>query len=276
MDFLAGVSIPSFIELPRAANCEIRSLVGYKNGHVLIAPLRCNSWGCLRCSARMTTIWANRVGAAAPERMVTFTNIGETREEINLGLQHIIRRLRKENYTFEYWGVVELHKSRKPHMHLLQRGGYIPKSSLQWAVRSEGWGHCDIRKVNTGWSAVRYCAKHLCHSHGRRWNGRLIRQSRHFFAKSRTQELAESKDPDISWAMVWGRADCVTKILHDQGFVVTQSALGEDWLQGEMKEGTTVQQTRRRSNQMGYGLLDSDELRDLSKQWREGKQDVDA
>lgn len=273
MNFLAGVPIPSFLELPRAANCEVRSLVGHKDGHVLVVPLRCNSWGCLRCSARMTTIWANRVGEAEPERLVTFTNIGETREEINLGLQHVIRRLRKEGYTFEYWGVVELHRSLKPHMHLLQRGGYIPKKSLQWAVRSEGWGHCDIRKVTTGWSAARYCAKHLCHSHGRRWEGRLIRQSRKFFPRSRTEELAESKDNSIEWVMVWGRADCVTKILHDKGFVVTQSALGDDWLEGEAREGTTVKETRFRSARMGYRLLGSVELSSLAHQWKEGKRD---
>jgi hypothetical protein len=258
-----GCSIPSFLELPRAANCEIRSLCGFKDNTVTVAPLRCNSWGCLRCAARMTTIWANRVAEVQPERMVTFTKIGGTRDEIRLGFQHIMRRLRSEGYDFEYWGVVELHISLLPHMHVVQKGSYIPKKALQWAVKREGWGHCDIRKVSSGWSATHYCAKHLCHSHGRRWDGRLIRYSRKFFPRTKADEMAELKDDSVDWAMVFGRADCVADILREKGFAVKQNDLGVDWLAGEAQVAGAVKQTRCRSGHMGYGLVASDKIDEM-------------
>ncbi len=197
--------ITSFLELPRAANCEQRSLVGRYDGVTLVIPLRCGSWSCIRCAARMTTLWANRVGEAKPERLITLTNIGGTREEIRLGLQHIIRRLRSEGAVFQYWGVIELHKSLKPHMHLVQHGSYIPKNLLADAARREGWGHTDIRRITSGWTATRYCAKHLCHSHGRRWDGRLIRYSRGFFPKTKKQLKEERGVSDFDWDMVFGR-----------------------------------------------------------------------
>ncbi len=270
MNSLAGVPITSFLELPRAANCEIRSLCGFKDGHVTVAPLRCNSWGCLRCAARMTTIWANRVTEVKPERMITLTAIGETREEIRVGLQHVIRRLRLEGYDFEYWGVVELHKSLKPHMHILQKGSYIPKKALAWACKREKWGHSDIRKVTTGFSATYYCTKHLCHSHGRRWDGRLIRYSRKFFPRTKADELAALKDPDTTWCMVFGRADCVAEFFTKKGFAVEASPLGQDWLAGEARIGAEVEKSRFRSARMGYRLQASIELLDLADTMSKG------
>lgn len=195
---------------------------------------------------------------------MTMTNIGETREEINLGLQHVIRRLRGCGYEIEYWGVVELHKSMRPHMHLVQRGSYIPKKAFNWAVRAEGWGHNDIRKVTTGWSAARYCAKHLCHSHQRRWPGRLIRFSRGFLLDQEERLAREQAKSDMAWHMVFGRADCVTGILQSKGFEVEMAPLGDDVLMGERPNVAGETWARRRTGRMGYGIQSSAEIDELA------------
>ncbi len=255
--------MPSFLELPRAANCESRSLVGTYDNKIIIIPLRCGSWGCIRCSARMTTIWSHRVAAADPERMVTFTRVGLNRHDIRIGLQTILRDLRKRNFEFEYWGVVELHQSGVPHMHVVQRGSYIPKSELSAACGRAGWGFSDIRKITTGWSAARYCAKHLCHSHGRRWDGRLIRYSRKFFEKDCGQGDLKEATKEMCFSPFFGRADELADKYRARGAEVEVGDMGIDWIMGEELLGNEVVQRYARNTKKGYGI-DSDAYSEVS------------
>jgi hypothetical protein len=244
--------MPSFLELPRAANCESRSLVGEFNGTYYIVPLRCGSWSCIRCAARKTTIWAQRVAAAEPERMVTFTRIGSTRDEIRLGMQTVVRYLRKHKFEFEYWGVVELHVSRVPHMHIVQRGSFIPKPILAAACAAAGWGHSDIRRISEGWSAARYCAKHLCHSHGRRWDGRLVRYSRHFLKREDYASEMKIMSKEFDWSVMFGRADAINEKFVKRGLKTELAELGVDWIMNEVRRGDIVEKTYSRNEKKGY------------------------
>jgi hypothetical protein len=200
----------------------------------------------------MTTLWSQRVAAAEPQRMVTFTRIGENRNQIRLGLQTLVRYLRKQRIEFEYWGVIELHKSGLPHMHLVQHGSFVPKPLLAGACAAAGWGHSDIRVVSAGWSAARYCAKHLCHSHGRRWDGRLIRYSRKFFTEPRVSEEYKLESLGYGWRMEFGRADSVAMGYEDVGCVVEVGDLGVDWIQGETMIGKDVAVKYARDDKKGY------------------------
>jgi hypothetical protein len=200
----------------------------------------------------MTTVWANRVADAKPQRMVTFTRIGQTRDDIRIGLQHILRRIRGGGFAFDYWGVVELHKSGVPHMHVVQRGNFIPKAKLAEACRKEGWGFSDIRQISEGWSAARYCSKHLCHSHGRRWNGRLIRYSRQFFPETQKQRKAAARLDGIKWEVVHGRASHITAKMRNRGQDVVCGEMGEDWIMGEVKQGEIVELRYLRDQAKGY------------------------
>jgi hypothetical protein len=244
--------MPSFLDLPRAPNCESRSLVGWLDGVCYVIPLRCGSWGCIRCAARKTAIWARRVADAEPERMMTFTKVEETRADIKYTLQQIIRDLRVMDKELQYWGVLELHKSGKPHMHLLQKGNFIAKDNFKAVVEHHGWGHADIRACKTGFSAAYYCGKHLCHSHGRRWPGRLIRYSRKFFP--RQEALADDKEAtaEYDFKMVHGRADCLAARHRAKGVKVEMGKLGDDWVMGEAKIGDDVIKRYSRDWKKGY------------------------
>jgi hypothetical protein len=244
--------MPSFLELPRAANCESRSLVGQLDGKTIIVPLRCNSWGCVRCAAKMTTLWSHRVAEANPERMMTFTWIGETRDEIRLGLQQVIRDIRKGGFEIEYWGVIELTQKQAPHIHLVQRGSFIPKSAIVKATKKVGWGFSDIRAISSGWSAARYCAKHLCHSHGRRWDGRLIRYSKKFFTKDCAQGDLRDLAKEQGFTLIFGRADALADKYRLRGEVCEVSDLGLDWIMGEEKIGEEVVRRYTRDEKKGY------------------------
>lgn len=211
-----------------------------------VLPLWCSSWKCERCSRRMTALWAQRVAAAKPERMLTFTWCGGTRGEIRLGLQQVIRDLRKKGFKIEYWGVVELHKKGDPHMHLLQRGSYIPIKALQYWCKVHGWGFTHIDKIDSTWSATWYCSKHLCHSHGRRWDGRLIRYSRGFFPETRVEARKRRGGDEYEWEVVFGRADDIALGFRERGVDAESGDLGLDYIMGEVEpsEATEVRYAR--------------------------------
>lgn len=227
-------------------------MVGRYRDYFMVYPLWCNSWKCERCAARMTSLWANRIAEAKPQRMMTFTWIGDTRGAITLSLQQVMRDLRGQGFEVEYWGVVELHKKGDPHMHLLQKGSYIPSKALKHHTANHGWGFTDIRACTSGWSATWYCAKHLCHSHGRRWDGRLIRYSKHFFEKTRKQEKKERAGDGWEFEVIFGRASVVAEKLHERGLDVKCGDLGLDWIMGEGTPGGFDEKLYSRDVTKGY------------------------
>lgn len=202
----------------------------------------------------MTTMWVNRVAEEKPERFVTFTRCGQTRDEIRLGLQHIVQKIRKAGLRFEYWGVVELTVRRAPHIHLLQRGDYLPKAMMEKFTRAENWGFSDIRAIGKADWRARYATKHLSHSHGRRWDGRLIRYSRHFFNKSAKKRKEEFRQEGATYEVVFGRADAVAKGLRDYGYRVAVGEMGIDWIMGEINEAGFVKQKHERDKKKGYDV----------------------
>jgi len=235
-----------------------------------VVPLRCGSWECQRCAARMATMWTARVVKAKPERFVTYTRIGRDRHEVRAGLQHNVRDLRALGFDFQYWGVVELHKSGVPHMHCVCKGSYLPQDVVKDCAVFNGWGECtDIRQIRNEVAVSAYCVKHLCHSHGRRWPGRLIRYSRGFFPQLPVDATGGVKNDEVEWTMCFGRADAVSAALTGEGFTVEQRPLGDDLLHGEYKvRGECVHEVPR-SRAMGYGLLWSDKLSEIVRKWNE-------
>lgn len=213
----------------------------------------------------MTTLWSIRVAKANPQRLVTFTRIGDTRDDIRKGLQFMLREIRRAGYAFEYWGVIELHKNLKPHMHVVQKGRFLPQPLLSAICIQLGWGFSDIRAVTQGWSATRYCAKHLCHSHGRRWDGRLIRYSRGFFPETKQQQQQQQQNEISRWEMIFGRADVVAARLQSEGEEVIIGDLGLDWIMGESVVDGEVEARYSRDEKKGYLKLKPNQLAG----WRE-------
>jgi len=191
---------------------------------------------------------------------MTFTWCGDRRNDIRIGLQHVVRRIRSSGYEMEYWGTLELTQAGDPHLHLLQRGSYVPKLELSEMARKEGWGYTNIKAIWQGWSAIRYCTKHLAHSHGRRWPGRFIRYSRSFFPGKTMEDVWASPYDGFTWRMEFGRADVVAeRMSNDLGVEVPYQDLGRDILYGEVSMCGKIVNPIPRGSKLGYRGEESEE-----------------
>jgi len=215
----------------------------------------------------MTAIWVQRIADAKPERFITFTSVGADRLAIRTGLQHLVRDIRagaatggriapqrassgtlihrqlskkferhgnQSKFKLEYFGTVELHKSGVAHLHLLQKGDFIPNGYLEKISAKNGWGFTDIRAIGGETWRHRYVMKHLAHSHGRRWDGRLIRYSRGFFPP-KSESLAASEDDELrAWSFYLGTAASYAEEFREMGLPVKLGAVGVDWNMGNV------------------------------------------
>ena len=104
----------------------------------------------------------------------------------------IVQRLRRQGYTFEYCMTFERHKNGKSHIHMLQKGDYIPQKFLSECLRSATHGqsyvvHIARCKPGTAGYVTKYCTKVLATSEvGSRADGtqarvNRVRYSKHFF-----------------------------------------------------------------------------------------------
>lgn len=241
---------------PRAANCGSRSAILHEMGKYHVFPVRCKSWNCPRCAQMNADLWAHRVAQQPCERFLTLTQIGDTREEIRHAVAKLFARIRKAGFKFEYWGMVELHKSGKPHWHSICHGDFLPPLFLKWACNEVGIGHSDIRKIKSNLGMAYYCVKHLAHAHGRRFEGRQVRYSKRFFVNSPPPREDEDDFVSGDWEVVFGRADYVSKKLGDLGYDVQNHDSKPDLLVGETYSDDQQYMWRERGMDKGYGVFE--------------------
>lgn len=252
-------SFESFVERnslkPRAANCGSHSVICKLEDTYHVFPVRCGCWHCPRCCQLNTQNWARKVAAQPCERFLTLTKIGSTREDVTAAVREFHRRLRAIGFKFEYWGMVELHKSGEPHWHAITWGEYIPPIALKWSARESGIGHTDIRALTKSKGAVFYCTKHLGHAHGRRWRGRQVRYSKGFFVNPVPDELEKVDFSLAESELVFGHVDFVGRKLAELGFQVSVASAGEDFIVGDSVVDGEVVKTGNRSMERGYGIF---------------------
>jgi hypothetical protein len=201
-------------------------------------------------------LWAHRVAMQPCERFLTLTQIGETREEIRHAVAKLFSRIRKAGFRFEYWGMVELHKSGLPHWHSICHGDFLPPLFLKWACAEVGIGHSDIRAIKSNLGMAYYCVKHLAHAHGRRFEGRQVRYSRRFFVNSPPPREDEDDFVKGDYEVVFGRASFVAQTLNEQGYEAINHDKHEDLLWGETLTPDHDGRWRERGISMGYGIFD--------------------
>lgn len=132
-------------------------------------PARCKKWSCFAC-AKINYYKADwLLTAGNPERFITLSRAGDSPTRISLNLKHLVQALRRKGYEFEYAAIVELHRNGQPHLHLLQRGDFIPQRVLskQWRIAtSKGYGGLgssivDIRAIQDNQNVRGYVLKYL-------------------------------------------------------------------------------------------------------------------
>jgi len=163
---------------------------------LVIVPTRCKTWGCPTCGPILANLWAQRISHAKPQRFITLTCQKDrfpqpylAYEAMKAALPQLVRFLRKKVGQFQYCAIWETHESGWPHLHLVQKGVYIPAKLLKAKWEALGIGYnCDIRSVTTTKGAARYASKYMTKTiaEGKRALGitKVIQYSRNFFPRT--------------------------------------------------------------------------------------------
>lgn len=148
----------------RATNCP-RPVVGRvlrESASGELWPLPCNTWGCSVCGPAKAYRLGVLAAAASPQRFITLSKVGSDLEIVHERLKTLSKALRRAGYGWEYLSVPEVHENGFWHLHLLQRGDFIPQRVLSARADSAGMGYVvDIRRIRGGAEVPRYLTKYL-------------------------------------------------------------------------------------------------------------------
>lgn len=125
-------------------------------------PVPCGTWGCSVCGPAKAHRLGLLAAAAEPERFVTLSRVGPDLQTVHRRLQILSRALRRSGWGWEYLAVPEVHRNGSWHLHLLQRGDFIPQRKLSERARSAGMGYVvDIRRIQAAGDVAPYLCKYL-------------------------------------------------------------------------------------------------------------------
>ena len=181
----------------RATNCP-RPVIGRAFFHPSTGEVRaipCGSWSCHVCAPAK----AHRLGlvaaAADPERFITLSRVGDSLQDALTRLRTLSRSLRRAGRGWEYLCVPESHKSAGWHLHLLQRGSFIPQRELSRRAASAGMGSVVwITAVREPAQVARYLVKYMVKSDAGDFpkGTRRYRTSRNFWPEGRAAAEARA------------------------------------------------------------------------------------
>lgn len=151
--------------------CGSASIVNQRGGVRTAEPLKCRRWSCPECYALRKAEVIQDAIDGSPERFITLTckpSLHASPEAAARAMleahAELVRLARKRwgRWAYEYFGVWEKHKSGWPHIHVLQRGRFIPFEWLQttWK-RLTGAHRVEIQACKTSRDTARYVAKYL-------------------------------------------------------------------------------------------------------------------
>ncbi len=151
--------------------CGFGSIVGSlpDKSDMITIPVRCKSWTCKTCAPRKCRAILARLLRGNPERDITLTMRasvpGSPRDQaraMKRAWSSLATKCRRVFGEFEYAVVFELTKKGTPHMHILQRGTYIPVAWLKREWTKHGLGHIvHIQKIRHQGHAAVHAVKYL-------------------------------------------------------------------------------------------------------------------
>lgn len=151
--------------------CRTGTLVmqNRRTGDLVIVPTLCHKWSCPYCANERFLRVRALARAGKPERLITLTlrpapGVGLRCQISNLRLcwRRLLQRLRRQFGPFEWLSALELTKNGTPHMHVLQRGAYIPQAWLSQAWKAYTGAYIvHIRKVDQVPGSVAEVTKYL-------------------------------------------------------------------------------------------------------------------
>jgi len=128
--------------------CGKGCLVGWApNGEkAKLVPLTCDRWDCPRCGPRKAKRWLAKLLSARPTRHIVVTcrpgaapDPDTAATLLKRTWSRFVDNWRRKGRTCEYAWVLQWQKNGWPHLHILQRGSYIPQVliSSYFLLRSE-------------------------------------------------------------------------------------------------------------------------------------------
>lgn len=153
-------------------------------------PYRCNRWTCPDCRPQRRAFWVGRILSARPERHVVFTSLPDDPDRLRAALAHIIQAIRRAEVRWSYMATTQRTQRGDPHVHMLQRGDYLPVRKLSRIAAAHGAGPIvwiravDYAQDGSSRAVALYVTRHLLRAdpHGQpRPTARRIRSSRDFF-----------------------------------------------------------------------------------------------
>lgn len=136
---------------------------------IKVVPLYCHRWTCPRCRRAKANYWKDVAKRGNPERFITLTlrqtdKVGPRVQaaQIKQSFSRLVQKLRRDGKRFQYLLMFELTKKDTPHVHILQRGDFIPKGQLSdlWKELTGSY-IVDIKKVKNTGSVVGYITKYM-------------------------------------------------------------------------------------------------------------------
>lgn len=134
-----------------------------------VIPARCKRWNCFQCAKINYYKVDHLISLGNPERFITLSRAGKTPKEINYNLKKLVQGIRRLGLVFEYAAVVEPHENGQAHIHMMQRGDFIPQAQLSdmWKVYTaksyggQGSFIVDIRFIQDNQNVKGYILKYL-------------------------------------------------------------------------------------------------------------------
>jgi hypothetical protein len=145
-------------------------VVKRKDGLTTIYPVRCKSWQCEDCAQWRYRKMRAEIYEGRPERFITLTvnplwfDSPETRcGELIAAWRGFVREWNRKHKSarIEYYAVIEKTERGEPHMHVLQRGPFIPFKLLSaWMAKKIGAPRVRIEVPKTRKGVARYVTKY--------------------------------------------------------------------------------------------------------------------
>lgn len=176
----------------------------------IVISTKCKSWWCPRCRVPKALTFVELVCAGDPERMLTLTCNPErcvtklnAIDVMKAGWVRLLRQMRKMLGPTEYVLIWECTKRGWPHIHIAQRGPYVPHAWLKyWWNQFTGAPIVHIQKIKNQRHAARYIAKYFVKSQVpmlRLLGGRRLYQVSRKWALRAVKSPLLWKSSDFTW-----------------------------------------------------------------------------
>jgi hypothetical protein len=194
-----------------------------------IIPLFCGRWDCPVCGPKKRKIWFARLLSGKPDRLITVTHRPTTEyspQEAATKLKRTWSRFadnqRRKGRDMEYAWCLQWHKNGFPHLHILQRGAYIPQAELSLYFRKKlNSPIVDIRKNKSKNQAANYIIRYILRSAesdaAAQPKGFRIQTSMNYCLEWDDRKKAQH-DEDWTWKFTPGNLkDIIGKIIREHG-----------------------------------------------------------